>query len=72
MAPGELVRLPALAGTLKTLADEGFDAYYDGDLGERVARGLAAAGALHTSADLSGPPQHLGNAHRHRCTAASG
>ena len=30
--------------TLRTLADDGFDAYYDGDLGERIARGLAAAG----------------------------
>ena len=27
-----------------TLADDGFDAFYDGDLGERQARGLAAAG----------------------------
>ena len=50
--PGELVRLPALAGTLRTLATEGFDAFYDGDLGERVASGLAAAGAPFTVADL--------------------
>ena len=50
--PGEIVRLPALAATLRTLADEGFDAYYDGDLGERVARGLAAAGGSHTATDL--------------------
>ena len=50
--PGELVRLPALAATLRTLAGDGFDAYYDGPLGERIARGLAAAGGLHTAADL--------------------
>jgi gamma-glutamyltranspeptidase/glutathione hydrolase len=50
--PGEPVRLPALAATLRTLADEGFDAYYDGQLGERLARNLAEAGALHTAADL--------------------
>ena len=43
--PGERVRLEALARTLRTLATEGFDAYYDGDLGERIARGLAAAGS---------------------------
>ncbi len=43
--PGERVRLPALADTLETLAREGFDAFYDGDLGERQARGLAAAGS---------------------------
>jgi gamma-glutamyltranspeptidase / glutathione hydrolase len=50
--PGEIVRLPALAITLRTLASEGFDAYYDGALGERVARGLAAAGGTHTATDL--------------------
>jgi gamma-glutamyltranspeptidase len=49
---GEIVRLPALAATLRTLADEGFDAYYDGDLGERIARGLGAAGGSHAAADL--------------------
>ena len=43
--PGELVRLPALATTLETLAREGFDAFYDGDLGERQARALGAAGS---------------------------
>src|SRR5215203_2216214 len=51
--PGELVRLPALAATLRTLASDGFDAFYDGELGERVAAGLAAAGAPFTAADLS-------------------
>jgi gamma-glutamyltranspeptidase / glutathione hydrolase len=56
--PGELVRLPALAGTLRTLADEGFAAFYDGDLGERLARNLGAAGALHAVTDL----------HTHRST----
>ena len=49
---GEVVRLPALAATLETLADEGFDAYYDGDLGERIARALAAAGGAHAVGDL--------------------
>jgi gamma-glutamyltranspeptidase len=43
--PGERVRLAALADTLETLARDGFDAFYDGDLGERQARGLAAAGS---------------------------
>jgi gamma-glutamyltranspeptidase/glutathione hydrolase len=43
--PGERVRLPALAATLETLARDGFDAFYDGDLGERQARALAAAGS---------------------------
>jgi gamma-glutamyltranspeptidase/glutathione hydrolase len=43
--PGERVRLPALADTLETLAREGFDAFYDGDLGDRQARALAAVGS---------------------------
>ncbi|HEY7701865.1 MAG TPA: gamma-glutamyltransferase family protein, partial [Candidatus Limnocylindrales bacterium] len=43
--PGDRVRLPALAATLEALARDGFDAFYDGDLGERQARGLAAAGS---------------------------
>jgi gamma-glutamyltranspeptidase len=50
--PGERVRLPALAATLQTLADEGFHAFYEGDLGERQARGLAAAGSRIDGADL--------------------
>ena len=43
--PGERVRLPALAATLERLADVGFDDFYDGDIGERQARGLAAVGS---------------------------
>jgi gamma-glutamyltranspeptidase len=49
---GERVRLPVLATTLRALARDGFDAYYEGDLGERIARGLAAAGGLHRASDL--------------------
>ena len=52
--PGERVRLPALAATLEILALEGFDAFYDGDLGERQARGLAAAGSPIALGDLRG------------------
>jgi gamma-glutamyltranspeptidase/glutathione hydrolase len=49
---GERIRLPALAATLRALAASGFDEYYDGELGERVARALATAGAPFTAADL--------------------
>ncbi|MEO7665045.1 MAG: gamma-glutamyltransferase [Candidatus Limnocylindrales bacterium] len=52
--PGELVRLPALAATLARLATEGFDAFYDGDLGERQARYLASVGGLHVAGDFRG------------------
>ena len=50
--PGERVCLPALAATLATLADQGFDAFYDDDLGEQQARSLEAAGSAITVADL--------------------
>lgn len=50
--PGERVRQPALASTLETLAREGFDAFYDGDLGERQAAALAGAGSPITHDDL--------------------
>jgi gamma-glutamyltranspeptidase/glutathione hydrolase len=50
--PGERVRLPALAATLETLATDGFDAFYDGDLGERQARALDDVGAMVTLGDL--------------------
>jgi gamma-glutamyltranspeptidase/glutathione hydrolase len=50
---GELVRLPALGGTLRRLADEGFDAFYDGDLGERQAAALQAVGGVHAASDFA-------------------
>jgi gamma-glutamyltranspeptidase/glutathione hydrolase len=50
--PGERVRLPALASTLERLAEVGFDDFYDGDIGERQAAGLAAAGSAITRDDL--------------------
>ena len=40
--PGEPVRLSALAATLERLAAVGFDDFYDGEIGERQAAGLAA------------------------------
>ena len=52
--PGERVRLPAIAATLRALARDGFDAFYDGDLGQRQAATLAAAGCPITLDDLRG------------------
>jgi gamma-glutamyltranspeptidase/glutathione hydrolase len=51
-SPGERVRLPALADTLETLARDGFDAFYDGELAERQARALEAAGSPIRVSDL--------------------
>ena len=52
--PGERVRLPALGATLERMAEVGFDDFYDGEIGERQARGLAAAGCAIVEADLRG------------------
>ena len=49
---GEIVRFPALAGTLERLAADGFDAFYDGDLGEAQAETLAALGGSHDAGDF--------------------
>ena len=50
--PGEIVRMPALAATLERLASAGFDDFYEGDVAERQARGLAAVGCGITMGDL--------------------
>jgi gamma-glutamyltranspeptidase len=44
--PGERVRLPALASTLERMAEVGFDDFYDGEIAERQATGLAAVDCL--------------------------
>jgi gamma-glutamyltranspeptidase/glutathione hydrolase len=51
--PGELVRLPALAGTLEQIARDGFDAFYEGDLGSRQSAALQALGLACTPADFA-------------------
>ena len=50
--PGEVVRFPALAATLERIADVGFDDFYDGEIGERQAAFLAAAGSPIGADDL--------------------
>jgi gamma-glutamyltranspeptidase/glutathione hydrolase len=50
---GERVRLPALAATLGRMAEAGFDDFYDGDLADRQAAGLASVGCRITEADLA-------------------
>src|SRR5205814_3171906 len=52
--PGERVRLPALAATLERLAEVGFADFYEGEIGERQARGLAAVNCGIGFADLRG------------------
>jgi len=50
--PGEVLRLPALARTLGRLADDGFDSFYEGEVGERQARLLAELGVACGPADF--------------------
>ncbi|HKB28761.1 MAG TPA: gamma-glutamyltransferase, partial [Candidatus Limnocylindrales bacterium] len=50
--PGEPVRLPALAATLEHLASDGFDAFYDGELGARQSASLRALGLACTTDDF--------------------
>ena len=49
---GERVRLPAIAGTLERLASDGFDSFYDGEIGDRQVKALAVAGCPITTDDL--------------------
>ncbi len=51
--PGERVRLPALAGTLRRIAAAGFADLYVGDLAAAQAAGLAAVGSPIDAADLA-------------------
>jgi gamma-glutamyltranspeptidase/glutathione hydrolase len=52
-AEGDLLRQPALAATLRTIAAEGADALYEGPLAGRLAGGLRAAGVPVEDADLA-------------------
>jgi gamma-glutamyltranspeptidase/glutathione hydrolase len=50
--PGELVRLPQLGASLRTIADEGADALYDGPIGEAIVETVRSAGGFMTMDDL--------------------
>lgn len=52
--PGELVRQPALAETLATLASEGRDGFYQGDLARQLVADVTAAGGIWSVDDLAG------------------
>lgn len=52
-AVGRLFRQPQLAQTLETLAGRGHRDFYEGQLAQRLARGLRDAGSALTAADLA-------------------
>ena len=58
-AVGSTLRQPHLAATLETLAQEGPQSFYLGDLAERIARGLHDAGSPLTRDDLANTKARL-------------
>jgi len=52
--PGERVRLPDLAESMRTIADEGADALYEGAIGEAIAAEIRSKGGFMTVDDLAG------------------
>ncbi|HEX5079480.1 MAG TPA: gamma-glutamyltransferase [Geminicoccaceae bacterium] len=50
---GQRVRLPALAKTLRAIAARGRDAFYTGEIAERMAGFLQSQGGLHTVEDFA-------------------
>ncbi len=53
-APGTLFKQPALAETLRRLAEAGLDDFYRGELARTIAADLARAGSPVTAEDLAG------------------
>jgi len=51
--PGERMRFPELAATLKLLAKEGRDAFYNGAIAEDLVAFLRSKGGTHTLSDFS-------------------
>ncbi|HEU5019964.1 MAG TPA: gamma-glutamyltransferase [Pseudolabrys sp.] len=51
---GDVIRFPALAQTLKTIAAKGARGFYEGEIGEEMAATAAARGSFLTAADFAG------------------
>jgi gamma-glutamyltranspeptidase/glutathione hydrolase len=51
--PGEIFRNPGLAGTLRTVAEGGKDAFYQGEIAAAIAEAVQEAGGCLTIADLA-------------------
>jgi gamma-glutamyltranspeptidase/glutathione hydrolase len=58
-AEGDVIKLPALAETLKAIAKNGLRAFYEGPIAEDMAATLAAIGSVLTAEDFA---QHRGEA----------
>jgi gamma-glutamyltranspeptidase/glutathione hydrolase len=51
--PGSVVRYPRLAKTLRKLADEGRDGFYEGEIARDLVASLNELGGVHTLADFA-------------------
>lgn len=54
--PGDPLRAPALARSLRRLADDGPDPFYAGDLARKIGSAVRAAGGILSDADFRAPP----------------
>ena len=54
LAMGDIVRNPDLARTLRTIADQGADPFYRGDIARNTAGFLQSNGGIITASDLAG------------------
>ena len=52
LSPGAMLRNPGLAWTLREIAREGADAFYEGDIADRLVADLRAHGSAITAADM--------------------
>ncbi|MDF9747068.1 gamma-glutamyltransferase family protein [Natrinema salsiterrestre] len=52
--PGQTVRLPKLGDSLRTIAEQGADVVYEGDIADEIVSEIRAAGGLMTRDDLAG------------------
>ncbi|HEV2358960.1 MAG TPA: gamma-glutamyltransferase [bacterium] len=57
--PGEILRQRGLAATLRTLAADGWQAFYEGSIGDTISGYLGAQGGLIARADLRDYPATL-------------
>lgn len=51
--PGDLLRQPLLAASLRAIADGGSEAFYGGPIGEEIARAVQAAGGVLAAEDIA-------------------
>jgi gamma-glutamyltranspeptidase/glutathione hydrolase len=56
---GDVIRFPALAATLKTIAAKGARGFYEGEVGEEMARTVSSRGSFLTAEDFA---RHRGEA----------